>query len=147
MKKLLALFCLLCLPVFSDAPKIYLDNDNNLAVEGYDVVSYYNMGSPEMGIKPNETEWQGVRWRFTNAENMRKFEKNPEKYAPQFGGYCATAVASGRLAGGLPNIWEVFEDKLYFFCSHEAVQKWKENRWEMKKMAESNWPNVLKKSD
>ena len=85
-------------------------------------------------------------WRFASAENLRKFEKNPQKYAPQYGGYCATALAHGRLTGGLPNIWEVNDGKLYLFCSHEAIQKWKENRREMKKMADENWPKILQKS-
>lgn len=147
MKNFFVLLCLFCLPLLADAPKIYLDNDNHFALEGYDAVTYFEGGQPEIGVKPNQAEWQGVYWRFSKAENLKKFEKNPNKYAPQYGGYCATAVAKGRLTGGLPNLWEVNDGKLYLFCSHEALQQWKENRKELKKSADNNWPKILKKNN
>lgn len=147
MKRLLMVFSLLCLPLFALSAKIFVDNSNNLAVEGYDVVSYFNNGKPELGIKLYQADWQGATWRFANAENLKKFEAAPEKFAPQYGGYCPWALVEGRLVGGLTNIWAIEDGKLYLFCSHEALQKWKEGGSEVKSKADSNWPKILQKTE
>lgn len=147
MKKLLMMLCLLILPLAAELPMIFIDNGSQLAVEGYDVVSYFSQEKPELGVKTYQIDWQGVKWRFLSAENMKKFESNPQAYAPQFGGYCATAVANGKLTGGLPNIWTITDGKLYLFCSHMALQKWQEGGKEVIQLANKNWPMILQKTE
>lgn len=62
-------------------------NWRGLAVKGYDVVAYFSTGEPTKGKKAFSYQWQGAKWRFSNAENLAAFKAAPDKYAPQYGGY------------------------------------------------------------
>jgi len=62
-------------------------NGEGVALKGYDPVAYFTMGGPVKGQEQFQYEWQGAKWRFANAEHLELFQKNPEKYAPQYGGY------------------------------------------------------------
>ena len=62
-------------------------NWRGLAVKGYDVVAYFTKGQPTKGDKAFTFRWQGAKWRFSSAEHLEAFKKEPEKYAPQYGGY------------------------------------------------------------
>ena len=59
----------------------------DVAVKGYDVVAYFTMGKPVKGKKDFEIEWQDVKWRFSTADHLSRFQSDPQKYAPQYGGY------------------------------------------------------------
>ena len=63
------------------------------AMAGYDVVSYFQ-GGPKMGDVNFSTEWKNTIWIFSSNENLQAFKASPEKYEPQFGGYCTKAVSS-----------------------------------------------------
>lgn len=147
MKNLLLVLSLLCLPLIAEQPTIFVDNGKNLAVEGYDVVSYFSKGNPELGSNQHQVSWQGAIWRFSSADNLQKFDVSPEMYAPQYGGYCAWALVEGRLVGGLPNIWTISDGKLYLFCSHEAQQKWQEGGNEVVKRANNHWLKILQTTE
>ena len=58
-----------------------------VAVKGYDVVAYFTLGKPVKGTKAFEVEWQDAKWRFSSAEHLNLFKSDPQKYAPQYGGY------------------------------------------------------------
>ena len=58
-----------------------------VAVKGYDVVAYHVLAKPVKGSKEFEAEWQGVKWRFSSADHLKRFQSDPQKYAPQYGGY------------------------------------------------------------
>jgi YHS domain-containing protein len=58
-----------------------------LAIKGYDTVAYFTEGKPVKGKGEFSFEWKGTKWLFSNRKNMELFAKNPEKYAPQYGGY------------------------------------------------------------
>lgn len=60
---------------------------DGLAVKGYDVVAYFTEGRPVQGLPEFEHEWNGAKWRFSSSENLELFTSEPEKYAPQYGGY------------------------------------------------------------
>lgn len=62
-------------------------NWQGLAIKGYDPVAYFVKGKPVKGKMEFETEWGGAKWRFSDAESLARFTSEPEKYAPQFGGY------------------------------------------------------------
>ena len=62
-------------------------NWRGLAVKGYDVVAYHVLAKPVKGSKEFEAEWQGVKWRFSSADHLKRFQSDPQKYAPQYGGY------------------------------------------------------------
>lgn len=78
---------------------------NSAAIKGFDPVAYWVQGKPVKGDKALAVEWRGATWRFSSAKNRGLFKANPAKYAPQYGGYCAWAMA-GRLISTLkPGIY------------------------------------------
>ena len=83
-------------------------------------------------------------WHFSSAENLSLFKAEPEKYAPQFGGYCAYGMADGHKAPTQPDAWTIVDNKLYFNYNKEVLAKWRENRDESIKKAVDNWPTVRK---
>lgn len=96
---------------------------SGVALDGYDPVSYFTEGEPLLGRADYEYFWQGVSWYFANQANRDVFERNPESYAPQFGGYGAMSMARGFLSDGNPLIYSVLDNRLYVFYSfgnHDA---------------------------
>ena len=76
----------LLLACSAQVPPINVDA-NGLALKGYDPVAYFSEGRPVKGQETFQHEWQGVKWRFASQEHIDIFRENPEKYAPQYGGY------------------------------------------------------------
>ena len=117
---------------------------NNLAVKGYDTVAYFTDGKPAKGKKSFQTEWRGAQWRFVSQAHLDLFKQDPEKYAPQYGGYCAFAVANNQLAGIDPTQFSVVEGKLYLNYNAKIQKQWLANRDPFIDQANQNWPTVLK---
>lgn len=87
--------------------------DEGVAIKGYDPVAYFTMSKAYKG-KPEITyEWRGATWRFVNEEHRAMFAENPEKYAPEYGGYCAWAVSRGSTADIDPQAWVIHDDRLF----------------------------------
>jgi YHS domain-containing protein len=85
------------------AEEPYWYRNDEYAADGADVVAYFGLEAGENGVSGSDeyvTEWDGAKWRFASAENKAAFEADPEKYAPQFGGYCSYAVSQGYTAHG-----------------------------------------------
>lgn len=107
------------------ADPIYTGIFSNKALNGYDAVSYFQGdGKPVKGKKAFKTEWNGADWFFASQENLEVFNTEPEKYAPQFGGYCAWAVAQGKLVKGDPLVYTIYDDKLYINYDDNVNNKW-----------------------
>ena len=79
-------------------PAIYTGYFSNVALSGYDTVAYFNAGKPVKGNKHYSTQYMDTQWHFNSQENLNAFIATPEKYAPQYGGYCAWAVANNSTA-------------------------------------------------
>ena len=98
---LLAASPFLARPAFAATPAIYAEG--GIAIDGSDAVAYFDGNGPVAGDAAFALMWQGAEWRFSSAENLAKFEANPEGFAPQYGGYCAYAASKGGiLAMALP---------------------------------------------
>ena len=93
------------------------------AVSGYDVVAYF-AGAPTPGSTDFTAVHDGATFRFASAASRDAFIAAPDRYAPQFGGYCAWAASQGRLAGPDPTIFHIVAGKLYLNCSKDADAKW-----------------------
>jgi len=117
-----------------------------LALEGYDAVAYFTDGIPTRGNSAHQIEWQGIQWRFSKPENAVAFAANPDRYAPQYGGYCAFAVSRGTTASGDPHQWAVVDGKLYVNNNAFAMHLWEQDRTENISAADVNWPLLPKKS-
>ncbi|MEO1082276.1 MAG: YHS domain-containing (seleno)protein [Pseudomonadota bacterium] len=116
----------------------------NLAIKGTDPVAYFDNEGPVKGKKDFEYEWKGAKWRFSSAENRDLFIANPERYAPQYGGYCAYAVSQGYTAGIDPEAWSIVDGKLYLNYSLDIREDWEQMRDAYIEAANKNWPDVLK---
>jgi hypothetical protein len=117
-----------------------------LAIKGYDPVAYFTAGKPTPGSAQHEAVWHDAKWRFASAEHRELFVKQPEKYAPQYGGYCAMGVAYGKKVEVDPEAWTIVDGKLYLNYDKAAVPKWREEQTAMIKAADEKWPEVEEKN-
>lgn len=90
---------------------------SGVAIEGYDAVSYFTEPEPLPGLPDYEYVWQGVPWYFASAANRDVFIRNPDIYAPQFGGHCVTSLSRGFLSDGKPRLYIIARMQLYLFYS------------------------------
>ncbi len=148
-------FAIAASPASARAPEIYLDEGGlfsapwDYAVDGYDVVAYHSLtpdAEPVPGSDEFVAEYKGARWRFASAENLAAFEADPDRYRPQYGGYCAWAVAEGTLAKGDPRQWHVREDKLYLNVNARIKRRWLSDVEDYLARSEKNWPDILDKN-
>src|SRR5215212_4664114 len=91
--------------------------DIPLAIKGYDPVAYFTVGKPTKGAPEFAYDWDDHRYLFVNADNRDRFKADPVRYAPQFGNYCAMALAKGQIVVANPENWLISEGKLYVFGS------------------------------
>jgi YHS domain-containing protein len=112
------------------------------AIEGYDPVAYFEEGKPVEGDSDHSYEWMGATWYFASAENRDLFAADPDKYAPQYGGYCAWAVANGYTAKIDPQAWAIVDDKLYLNYSLDVQKQWQEDVPGNITKADANWPGI-----
>lgn len=112
------------------------------AIDGYDPVAYFTLGKPLRGARDITLEWQGARWHFASAEHREKFRAEPERYAPQFGGYCAYAVAHDYTAQIDPDAWAIENGRLYLNYNAKVARLWQAQKAEFIPRAESHWPRL-----
>jgi len=97
----------------------------NIAVGGYDTVSYFQgSGKPVKGNARYKVEYDGAEWHFSSQANADKFKADPGAYAPQYGGHCAWAMARGSLAPGDPTLYRVVDGKLYLNFNRDVQKMW-----------------------
>ena len=112
---------------------------HDIAINGYDAVAYFSNGKALQGDEAFTFNWHNLTWYFLNREDMDLFMSNPEKYAPQYDGYCAWAMTEGQKAQTDPEVWKIVEGKLYLSCSRSAYEKWSTDIPGNIKKADENW--------
>ena len=117
---------------------------NGLAIKGFDPVSYHTMQKAVKGNAQYAVEWKGAKWHFSSQENKDLFSSNPDKFAPEYGGFCAYAASKGSLAPVDPLAWTVRSDKLYLNYSMSVRDIWREDIEGNIKKADLNWPELNK---
>jgi hypothetical protein len=113
------------------------------AIDGYDPVTYFDSNRAVEGDSDFEVEWMDAKWRFSSAANRDKFNTDPARYAPQYGGYCAYAVSQNSTAGIDPEQFTVLDGKLYLNYSAKIQKKWLADRDAYIVLADKNWPGVV----
>lgn len=119
--------------------------DGGAAIDGYDPVAYFTKGKAVLGNADITAEWQGSRWHFASAEHRELFTQMPEKYGPQYGGYCAYAVAHDLVAKGNGERWKIVDDKLYLNNNWVVHKLWLNDVPGNLKDSETNWTDVKAK--
>lgn len=114
----------------------------NVAIKGYDPVAYFTDKRPVEGSPEYEYDWRGARWRFASVAHREEFQRDPERYAPKYGGYCAYAVSQGKIADIDPEAWTVFEGRLYLNLNKDVQKLWEKNMLEYIRMADEKWPRM-----
>jgi YHS domain-containing protein len=114
-----------------------------LTLDGYDPVAYFTDGKPVEGSKEWSADWNGATWRFASAAHRDQFLAEPETFAPQYGGYCAWAVAHGYTADIDPEAWSIVDGKLYLNYDKKVMEKWKQDVPGYIAKANENWPKLL----
>ena len=127
--------------VFAQKAPVYSDASG--AIRGYDPVAYFTEGRPVKGSKQFTHRWNGAEWRFASELNRERFAAAPEKYAPQYGGYCAYGVASGYAVKIEPDAWSVVDGKLYLNYDRSVQASWQKDVPGFVRKADANWPRVL----
>jgi hypothetical protein len=126
----------------ADNPPVAID-DAGRALQGYDTVAYFADGQPQPGSPAFSHQWMDATWLFTSAEHRDAFAADPERYAPQFGGYCAYAVAMDHVQKADPTVWSIVDGKLYLNLGPGAQARWQEDVPGNIIRASSNWPGAL----
>jgi YHS domain-containing protein len=122
-----------------------VDATRGVALEGYDAVAYFVDHRPIRGSDAYTRTWNGVVWKFASAEHRDLFAADPTHYAPQYGGYCAYAVANRTTAHGSPKQWAVVNDRLFLNNNATAKQLWDQDRTGNIHAADQNWPQIPKR--
>jgi YHS domain-containing protein len=134
------LFALLILSGFGGIAAAESPSGNlALAIKGYDSVSYFQAGKAVKGNESFAFQWHNMTWFFLTRENRDLFATNPEKYAPQYDGYCAWALTEERKAVTDPEVWKIVDGKLYLNCSMAAYEKWSKDIPGNIKKSDANW--------
>lgn len=111
----------------------------NGAIDGYDPVAYFVAGRAERGSSDITFRWNGAQWRFTSDEHRKLFARDPEKYAPQYGGFCALGMAHGGDVPTDPTAWTIHDGKLYLNMIKEVTITWRYNPDRLIERADSKW--------
>ena len=121
-----------------------VNKTGDTAIKGYDMVAY-TTGTPAKGDPQFGHAWNGATWHFVSAANRDAFAREPERFAPQFGGYCAWAVSRGYTADVDPEAWKIVDGRLYLNYSKSVQRRWEQDIPGNIQKAQANWPGVLAK--
>jgi YHS domain-containing protein len=138
-KLLLAVFVALCLKG-AVAQDIKYCSKEGVAIKGYDPVAYFLQHEAMEGKDIFSVEWSGSTWKFISQVNLDSFKMAPQKYAPQYGGYCAYGMSQNHKAPTDPMAWTIVDGKLYLNYSPKVKQLWVTDTTAKIKAANQNWP-------
>ena len=114
-----------------------INSSSGMAIKGYDPVAFYTQDQAVMGVNEFSYQWQQVQWQFVNQKNKQAFIEQPNKYAPQYGGYCSFAVSQGVTADINPQVWHLEDQKLYLFMDEMVKVQWLKEAG--REVADANW--------
>jgi YHS domain-containing protein len=118
---------------------------NGLALGGYDAVAYFETGHPTHGLAAIAASYGGARYLFTSEAHRKTFLSNPQKYVPEFGGFCAVGTSFGEKVDIDPETGKVVKGKLYLNNSPKVAETFDKDQQGTISRAEHNWPTVKDK--
>lgn len=117
-----------------------------LAAHGYDCVAYFTQLRAVKGSAVHSLDHKGATYQFVSAEHLKAFQASPDKYLPQYGGYCAFGAAEGAKFDGDPEAWTVEGGKLYLNLNHEVMALWRKDMAKFIDFGDHNWPKISAKA-
>jgi hypothetical protein len=123
----------------TSAQRINKTTFDNLALKGYDPVAYFAEERAAKGSKQFVHDYAGAIWRFVSTGNRDLFVQDPERYMPQYGGYCAWGISQAKFFDGDPEVWKVVNGKLYVNYNKEIEKAWEQDILDFIEKADANW--------
>jgi YHS domain-containing protein len=124
--------------------------DHGVAIKGYDPVAYFTIGKAVKGKPAFSSAYHGVKYNFASAEDLNSFQANPEKYEPQYGGWCAYAMGhDGSKVEVDPETFKIINGKLFLFYNrffNNTLKTWNQDESKLQTRADLNWQTILKQS-
>jgi YHS domain-containing protein len=145
MSRLIIVFFFALTNVMVNAQKAEVFSTSSGAIKGYDPVAYFAVGKPVKGDPKISFHWNDAVWYFSSQANLEAFKSSPEKYAPQFGGYCAYGVSDNHKAPTEPDAWTIVDGKLYLNYNNNVKSLWSKDRADRIKKANELWPEIKNK--
>lgn len=148
---ILFLFLVLSATTFAQTPEVrkmqYNLESSGLAIGGYDPVAYFTMNKAVEGKKELSANYDGITYRFASKQNKDEFTRNPARYEPQFGGWCAYAMGKkGEKVEIDPETFKVLNGKLYLFYNkyfNNTLKSWNQDEARLKTQADHNWMKFI----
>lgn len=139
--------CLLAAVILAGLARMAVAGETNvgsdgIGIQGYDPVAYFTEDRAVAGSPDFTAEHGGATYRFSSAAHWSAFIEDPEKYVPQYGGFCAYAVAHGATAPIDPQAFTVFEGKLFLNYSDHVRAQWRNDASVFISKADANWPEL-----
>lgn len=122
-------------------------NENDLAIQGYDTVAYFTANKALKGNSNFTAAYKNAIYQFSSEENRDLFKQNPEKYAPQYGGFCAFGVTMERKFDTDPTAFKIVENKLYLNLNAQVQERWLSDTTGFISSAENIWGDIKGKTD
>ena len=135
----------LCLVLITMSISAQNNLKDGVAIQGYDPVAYFVEGKAVLGLKEIKTQYDNATYYFATNVNKEEFVKNPDKFVPQYGGYCAYGLSKGYKAPIDPKAFTIVEDKLYLNYSLDVKAEWMKQREERIVKANENWEKIKNK--
>jgi enamine deaminase RidA (YjgF/YER057c/UK114 family)/YHS domain-containing protein len=138
---------LMCAAAFASSAR---SEEAKLSIGGYDPVAYFTDGKPVQGKSEFEHLWHKLRWRFASDAHRQSFAKDPDRYAPQYDGYCAMGVSNDDAAHKDtidPEAWAIVDGKLYLVHNQYWLGVWREHSEEYIKRANASWQALADRAE
>ena len=136
-----------CLLAMGVAQAGTVNEDHGVAIKGYDPVAYFTDNKPVKGTAAHKFAYEGVTYEFASEAHRKAFAATPEKYAPQFGGFCAYGTAAGHKAAIDPAAFSIVDGKLYLNYNSKVRDKWQQDEPGYIQKAQEAWPTVSKQTE
>ena len=122
----------------------FFSNNKGAAIKGFDPVAYFQENKAIEGENTISYKWSGSIWKFTSEENLEKFKIQPEKYAPQYGGFCAYGASENHLSPTDPEAFTIVDSKLYLNYNKKVKELWIKNTEQRIQKANEYWLTLKK---
>lgn len=136
-----AAFCAGIGPALSTTTRVSTDRAGR-AIRGYDTRAYWHSGMARPGDAGLTVDWRGATWAFASQDDADRFAATPEAFAPQFGGFCTRAMSLEKVVDGDPEVWRIFEDRLYLFAKPKGLEVFNRDEVTMIARARDYWNSL-----